>query len=157
MSGRHSPRRRVGRTTEGERRGSSRDAPGSLTTLLLRFSSGKGFDSAIGGDNWSRCLTGFSGAVGYSPERVLGGHAVATHEGIFPTFFLSGFECSTFDWRDRGRRNLVDETRHASTRDEDYALLRGLGIAVAREGIPWPLVERDGQYDFSRSTRSSPP
>ena len=30
---------------------------------------------------------------------------MATHEGIFPTFFLSGFECSTFDWRDRGRRN----------------------------------------------------
>ena len=28
-------------------------------------------------------------------------------------------------------------------------MLRGLGIAVAREGIPWPLVERDGQYDFS--------
>jgi hypothetical protein len=24
--------------------------------------------------------------------------------GIFPTFFLSGFECSTFRWKDRGRR-----------------------------------------------------
>ena len=21
-------------------------------------------------------------------------------EGIFPTFYLSGFECSTFDWKD---------------------------------------------------------
>ncbi len=74
---------------------------------------------------------------------------MATHEGIFPTFFLSGFECSTFDWRDQGRRNLTEETRHAEHADEDYALFRGLGIAVAREGIPWPLVERDGQYDFS--------
>ena len=101
VSGRRSPRRRVGRTTEGERRGSSRDAPGSITTLLLRFSSGKGFDSAIAGDNRSRCPTGYAVAVGYSPERVVGGQTVATHEGIFPTFFLSGFECSTFDWETR--------------------------------------------------------
>jgi hypothetical protein len=42
MSGRRAPRRRVGRTTEGERRESSRDAPGSVSTLLLWFSSGKG-------------------------------------------------------------------------------------------------------------------
>ena len=74
---------------------------------------------------------------------------MAAHEGIFLTFFLSGFECSTFDWRDQGRRNLIEETRHTEHVDEDYALFRGLGIAVAREGIPWPLVERDGHYDFS--------
>lgn len=28
-------------------------------------------------------------------------------------------------------------------------MLRELGIAVAREGIPWPLVDKGGQYDFS--------
>ena len=71
------------------------------------------------------------------------------HAGIFPTFFLSGFECSTFVWQNQGRRNLVDETRHAQHVAEDYALLRRLGIAVAREGIPWPLVDRAGCYDFS--------
>ncbi len=69
--------------------------------------------------------------------------------GIFPTFFLSGFECSTFLWRDQGRRNLVAETQHLEHAAEDYDLLRGLGIAVAREGIPWPLVEKRGYYDFS--------
>ena len=69
--------------------------------------------------------------------------------GIFPTFFLSGFECSTFLWKDRGRRDLVAETQHLENAREDYRLLRDLGIAVAREGIPWPLVERDGEYDFS--------
>ncbi len=68
--------------------------------------------------------------------------------GIFPTFFLSGFECSTFIWKDRGRRDLVAETRHREHAREDYELLRKLGIAVAREGIPWPLVDR-GAYDFS--------
>jgi hypothetical protein len=61
--------------------------------------------------------------------------------GIFPTFFLSGFECSTFLWKDQGRRDLVAETRHRQHADEDYAILRSLGIAVSREGVPWPLVE----------------
>jgi len=54
---------------------------------------------------------------------------------IFPTFFLSGFECSTFDWKDQGRRNLIAETRHLEHAHEDYALLQRLGIGVAREGI----------------------
>jgi beta-glucosidase/6-phospho-beta-glucosidase/beta-galactosidase len=69
--------------------------------------------------------------------------------GIFPTFFLSGFECSTFVWKDQGRRNLIHETRHREHAAEDYAMLRRLGIAVAREGIPWPVVDRNGSYDFS--------
>jgi len=71
------------------------------------------------------------------------------HASIFPTFFLSGFECSTFRWTDRRRRDLVAETRHREHADEDYALLHDLGIAVAREGIPWPLVDCGGAYDFS--------
>jgi beta-glucosidase/6-phospho-beta-glucosidase/beta-galactosidase len=69
--------------------------------------------------------------------------------GIFPTFFISGFECSSFLWKDGKRRNLVEETQHRTHAHEDYQLLRNLGIAVAREGIPWPLVDRDGKYDFS--------
>jgi beta-glucosidase/6-phospho-beta-glucosidase/beta-galactosidase len=75
---------------------------------------------------------------------------VNRREGIFPTFFLSGFECSTFDWHDTGRRDLCEETQHRVHADEDYRMLRELGIAVAREGIPWPLVDRGrGDYDFS--------
>ena len=70
--------------------------------------------------------------------------------GIFPTFFLSGFECSTFDWKDVGRRDLCDETGHRVHADEDYRMLRELGIAVAREGVPWPMVDRGGgSYDFA--------
>jgi len=74
---------------------------------------------------------------------------MANRPGIFPTFFLSGFECSTFLWKDQGRRNLVEETQHRKHAAGDYALLRSLGIAVSREGIPWPLVDRGGSYDFS--------
>jgi hypothetical protein len=70
-------------------------------------------------------------------------------EGIFPTFFLSGFECSTFLWKDQGRRDLCEETQHLVHSDEDYRMLRSLGIGVAREGIPWPLVDKGGAYDFS--------
>ncbi|MGZ8284398.1 MAG: hypothetical protein ACXW27_02935 [Allosphingosinicella sp.] len=73
-----------------------------------------------------------------------------SREGIFPTFFLSGFECSTFIWKDQGRRDLCEETQHLSHADEDYRMLRSLGIAVAREGIPWPMVDKGGgTYDFS--------
>src|SRR3954468_25012205 len=74
---------------------------------------------------------------------------MTTRAGIFPTFFLSGFECSTFLWKDRGRRDLCEETQHRIHADEDYRMLRSLGIAVAREGIPWPLVDRGGTFDFS--------
>jgi beta-glucosidase/6-phospho-beta-glucosidase/beta-galactosidase len=69
--------------------------------------------------------------------------------GIFPTFFISGFECSTFLWKDKRRRNLVEETQHNKCVREDYKVLRDLGIAVAREGIPWAFVDKNGQYDFS--------
>jgi beta-glucosidase/6-phospho-beta-glucosidase/beta-galactosidase len=69
--------------------------------------------------------------------------------GIFPTFFLSGFECSTFRWKDRGRRDLAAETQHRENAHEDYGILRSLGIAVAREGIPWPVVDCGGRYDFT--------
>jgi beta-glucosidase/6-phospho-beta-glucosidase/beta-galactosidase len=70
--------------------------------------------------------------------------------GIFPTFFISGFECSTFHWKRQGRRDLVAETQHDRFAREDYRQLRELGIAVSREGIPWPYVDHGGEYDFSR-------
>ena len=76
---------------------------------------------------------------------------MASRGAIFPTFFLSGFECSTFDWKEEGRRDVADELQHYAHADEDYAMLASLGIGVAREGIPWPLVEKgDSEYDFSR-------
>ena len=62
---------------------------------------------------------------------------MARRPGIFPTFFLSGFECSTFLWGDeKRRRNLVAETGHDRHAADDYRFLSSVGIAVAREGIP---------------------
>jgi len=74
---------------------------------------------------------------------------MAKHPGIFPTFFISGFECSTFLWKDKKRRNLIAETQHDRHIKEDYRLLRELGIAVAREGVPWPFVDSGGKFDLS--------
>ncbi|WP_374473179.1 hypothetical protein [Phenylobacterium sp.] len=72
------------------------------------------------------------------------------HQSLFPTFFLSGFECSTFVWQDEGRRDCSAETRHLQHAQADYAFLRRLGIGVAREGCPWPFVDLGGgRYDFS--------
>lgn len=73
---------------------------------------------------------------------------MAKRPGIFPTFFLSGFECSTFLWRDGRRRDLVAETQHREHALEDYRILQQLGIAVAREGIPWPMADKGGAYSF---------
>jgi hypothetical protein len=61
---------------------------------------------------------------------------MAQRPGIFPTFFISGFECSTFLWKDKRRRNLIEETQHDRHAQEDYNILRSLGIDVAREGVP---------------------
>ncbi|RYG25596.1 b-glycosidase [bacterium] len=74
----------------------------------------------------------------------------AKDQGIFPTFFLSGFECSTFLWgENRIRRDLAQETDHYARADEDYRILAQHGFGVAREGIPWPMVDRGNGYDFS--------
>ena len=73
----------------------------------------------------------------------------ASLESVFPTFFMSGFECSTVDWHGVGRRDLTAETRHRDHAAEDYGMLADLGIAVAREGVPWPVVDTGSGYDFS--------
>lgn len=90
-------------------------------------------------------MTGRTGVGAWAFQIV----SMAKKPGIFPTFFISGFECSTFLWKDQGRRNLITETQHDRFAANDYAFLRQLGIAVSREGIPWPLVDKKGIYDFS--------
>jgi len=72
----------------------------------------------------------------------------ASDGSVFPTFFISGFECSTFVWKEVGRRDLVAETKHREHAADDYRMLAELGIGVAREAVPWPLVARGAGYDF---------
>jgi beta-glucosidase/6-phospho-beta-glucosidase/beta-galactosidase len=68
---------------------------------------------------------------------------------IFPSYFLAGFECSTFIWKDGNRRDYVQITGHDRHLEQDYQRVRDLGMAGVRESIRWPLVDRGGNYDWS--------
>lgn len=68
---------------------------------------------------------------------------------MFNSFFLAGFECATGYNRHGEWIDQVAATHHDLCADEDYRLLREVGIRGARESIRWPLVDRKGKYDFS--------
>jgi beta-glucosidase/6-phospho-beta-glucosidase/beta-galactosidase len=69
---------------------------------------------------------------------------------IFPTFFMAGFECSTFVWKDRERKDYVVATGHDRHLRADLAAAMDLGIGIVREAIRWPQVDLgDGRYDWS--------
>ncbi len=69
---------------------------------------------------------------------------------LFESFWMGGFESSCHINR-RGRRlDMIKATQHDLQAKGDYALLRGVGILSARDGVRWHLVERTpGRYDFS--------
>ncbi|MGH2353989.1 MAG: b-glycosidase [Chloroflexota bacterium] len=73
------------------------------------------------------------------------------NEGIFPTFFMAGFECSTFLWKDGQRKDYVAITGHDRHLRDDYRRIEDLGIGVVREAVPWPFVDQgNGRYDWRR-------
>jgi beta-glucosidase/6-phospho-beta-glucosidase/beta-galactosidase len=71
-------------------------------------------------------------------------------QAIFPTFFMTGFECSTFVWKDRERKDYVAATGHDQHVVKDFDRAMDLGIGVVREAIRWPHVDLGGgKYDWS--------
>jgi len=73
--------------------------------------------------------------------------------GLFRSFFLGGFECSTHRLRSGRRLDLIHSTRHDELAFSDYRLLQRHGIATARDGLRWTLIEAHaGKYDFSSAT-----
>jgi beta-glucosidase/6-phospho-beta-glucosidase/beta-galactosidase len=71
-------------------------------------------------------------------------------DGIFPSFFMAGFECSTFLWKDGERKDYIVLTGHDKHLEEDYDLLCDLGLGTVREAVRWPLVDvGGGEYDWS--------
>lgn len=68
---------------------------------------------------------------------------------MFRSFFFAGFEGAT-GYNERGEWiDQVAATHHDRHADADYRRLRDVGIFAAREAIRWPLVDRNGRYDFS--------
>lgn len=78
------------------------------------------------------------------------GETATTQKAIFPTFFMAGFECSTFVWKDNERKDYVAATGHDRHLKSDLAAAMDLGIGVVREAIRWPQVDLGGgRYDWS--------
>jgi hypothetical protein len=71
-------------------------------------------------------------------------------ERLFRSFFMAGFECSTHRTQSGRRLDLVASTGHDRWAFQDYERLRSVGIAAAREGLRWHLIEpRPGELDFA--------
>lgn len=68
---------------------------------------------------------------------------------LFRSFWIGGFECSCHINTRRQRLDMTAAVQHDIYAAEDYALLRGMGILTARDGIRWHLMDRGGVYDFS--------
>ncbi|MDB5478491.1 MAG: beta-glucosidase [Alphaproteobacteria bacterium] len=68
---------------------------------------------------------------------------------IFKSFIMGGFE-SACHINNAGRRvDMIAASQHDTQLLHDYDLLREQGIYTIREGIRWPLMEKDGALDFS--------
>jgi hypothetical protein len=61
---------------------------------------------------------------------------------------MGGFECSTHIARGGRRLDMIAAVHHDLRADEDYGLLRSIGILTARDGIRWHLIDRGGKLDF---------
>ena len=73
----------------------------------------------------------------------------ASPTGLFASFWLGGFESACQRNRYGRRIDMVAATQHDRQAAGDYALLRSVGIAAARDGVRWPSIERGGRFDFA--------
>lgn len=68
---------------------------------------------------------------------------------LFGHPFLAGFECSTHRRRDGVRIDVTRGANHDTFAQEDYALAAAHGMATARDGLRWHLIEQTpGDYDW---------
>jgi hypothetical protein len=70
--------------------------------------------------------------------------------GLFNSFFLGGFECSSHRRADGRRLDLLRATGHDRFAFGDYVQLSDHHIHAARDGLRWHLIETaPGTYDWS--------
>lgn len=74
---------------------------------------------------------------------------LAQPQSLFRSFFMGGFESSTHVNTHGERLDMIAAVEHDVRADEDYGLLRSIGIRTARDAVRWHLIERAGTYDFS--------
>jgi beta-glucosidase/6-phospho-beta-glucosidase/beta-galactosidase len=74
----------------------------------------------------------------------------ASSQGLFQSFLMAGYECSTHRRRDGRRLDMLQATGHARWAERDYRQLAHLGVRCARDGLRWHLIDRPGVgYDWS--------
>jgi hypothetical protein len=70
--------------------------------------------------------------------------------GVFRSFLMGGFECSSHRRGDRRRLDLTASTGHEAHVLSDYHALARHGIRTVRDGLRWHRIEtRPGHYDWS--------
>lgn len=77
-------------------------------------------------------------------------HPATLPGGVFQSFFMGGFECSSHRRADGRRLDLLASTEHDIRAAADYSLLGRHGIGTVRDGLRWHRIEqRPGVYDWS--------
>jgi hypothetical protein len=72
--------------------------------------------------------------------------------GLVRSFWIAGFECSCQINSAGARLDMTAALQHDRYAAQDYRLLREIGIAAARDGLRWHLIDRQGCYDWSSWT-----
>src|SRR5436305_870912 len=68
---------------------------------------------------------------------------------LFRSFWIAGFECSSHINSLGVRLDMTAALQHDVCAVEDYRRLREVGIATARDGLRWHLIDRGGAFDWS--------
>jgi hypothetical protein len=67
---------------------------------------------------------------------------------LFRSFWIAGFECSCQINAAGIRLDMTAALQHDVCAAADYRRLKEAGIATARDGVRWHLIDHGGQYDW---------
>lgn len=68
---------------------------------------------------------------------------------LFRSFWMAGFECSCQINSAGVRLDMTAALQHDVYAAEDYRRIRAIGMAAARDGLRWHLIDRGDRYDWS--------
>ncbi|HEY2016819.1 MAG TPA: hypothetical protein VGH38_25115 [Bryobacteraceae bacterium] len=68
---------------------------------------------------------------------------------MFRSFWMAGFECSCHVNAKGDRLDMTAAVQHDTMAADDYRRLRECGMAAARDGVRWHLIDHAGRYDWS--------
>jgi beta-glucosidase/6-phospho-beta-glucosidase/beta-galactosidase len=74
------------------------------------------------------------------------GEKLPPRQGLFRSFWMGGFECSCQINSAGVRLDMTAALQHDVYAAEDYRRLREVGIATARDGLRWHLIDHGGEY-----------